>query len=379
MPFVDRVVLTRETEGVPFWNKFLQGYYDTSGISSDAFDRAVRIDVAGEARLTPEMEEKAIRLTTAARPTSWYMGFNWLDPVIGGPAERARKLRQAVSIAVDWEEYLSIFANGRGIVANGPVPPGIFGYREGDPGINPVTHVVRDGQVRRRPIEDAQKLLAEAGYPGGRDAAKGTPLVLYFDTMDTGAEAKPRLDWLRRQFGKLGVQLEIRSTDYNRFQDKMRKGSAQIFEWGWNADYPDPENFLFLLYGPQGRVKHQGENSSNYENAEYDVLMERMRVMDNGPERQAVIDRMVDILRRDAAWSFGYFGKLFRLDHEWVANDVKYRRIDPALRELRRGEWNGPVLWPVALLLAALAVSAIPAVRIWRRRERMVARPAAGD
>jgi hypothetical protein len=135
-------------------------------------------------------------------------------------------------------------------------------------------------------------------------------------------------------------------------------------------------------------VKHQGENSSNYENAEYDALMERMRVMDNGPERQAVIDRMVDILRRDAAWSFGYFGKLFRLDHEWVANtkpnamarnDVKYRRIDPALRELRRGEWNGPVLWPVALLLAALAVSAIPAVRIWRRRERMVARPAAGD
>jgi ABC-type oligopeptide transport system substrate-binding subunit len=53
------------------------------------------------------------------------------DAVVGGSSERARKLRQAISIAVDVEEYVSIFLNGRGIVAHSPLPPGIFGTREG--------------------------------------------------------------------------------------------------------------------------------------------------------------------------------------------------------------------------------------------------------
>ena len=52
----------------------------------------------------------------------------------------------------------------------------------------------------------------------------------------------------------------------------MKNGKAQIFGWGWNADYPDPENFLFLLHGPQGKTKHQGENASNYANPEFDRL-----------------------------------------------------------------------------------------------------------
>ena len=51
----------------------------------------------------------------------------------------------------------------------------------------------------------------------------------------------------------------VRSTDYNRFQDKIRKGSAQVFFLGWNADYPDPENFFFLLYGPRARSRARRE------------------------------------------------------------------------------------------------------------------------
>ena len=68
-------------------------------------------------------------------------------------------------------------------------------------------------------------------------------------SLPAGAEDKSSLDWMRKQFQKLNIQLVVRSTDYNRFQDKIRRGNAQIFEWGWNADYPDPENMLFLLHG----------------------------------------------------------------------------------------------------------------------------------
>jgi ABC-type transport system substrate-binding protein len=56
MPFIDKVVFSREKEGIPYWNKFLQGYYDTSGIASDSFDEAVKISVEGEATVSPEME-----------------------------------------------------------------------------------------------------------------------------------------------------------------------------------------------------------------------------------------------------------------------------------------------------------------------------------
>jgi oligopeptide transport system substrate-binding protein len=386
MPFVDRVVFSREKEGIPYWNKFLQGYYDISGIGSDQFDQAVRMSVEGDAAVTPEMEEKGIRLTTSVTTSIGYVAFNWDDTVVGGPSERARKLRQALSIAFDVEEQINIFANGRAIAAQGPVAPGIFGYREGREGINPAVYDWVEGKPQRKPIEAARKLLAEAGYPDGRDAKTGQPLVLYLDTVARGPGDKAVFDWYRRQFEKLSVQLEIRTTDWNRFQEKVRKGSTQIFRLGWNADYPDPENFLFLLYGPQSRAKNQGENASNYANAEFDALFEKMKNMPNSAERQKIIDRMVEIARRDAAWIWGSHGKEYSLRHSWLSNDkpnnmarnnIKYLKVDTEKRAALRAEWNKPIVWPIVLILAALIASAIPAVMSYRRRERMAARPAA--
>jgi ABC-type transport system substrate-binding protein len=267
----------------------------------------------------------------------------------------------------------------------GPLAPGIFGYREGKDGVNPVTHAWRDGAARRRPLEEAKRLLAEAGYPDGRDEKTGAPLVLYMDTVTRGPGDKPRLDWWRKQFDKLSIQLEIRETDWNRFQEKIRKGSQQIFSLGWNADYPDPENFMFLLHGPQSRMRSQGENAANYENPEFDALYERMKNMPNSPERQALIDRMTDIARRDAPWIWGFYPKDYGLSHGWLANskpnnmarnNVKYMRVDVAKREALREEWNRPEIWPLIAIMLFLVLTAIPAVLSYRRRERMAARPA---
>lgn len=392
LPFLDKVVFTREKEQIPYWNKFRQGYYDLSGISSDSFDQAVQLTGRGDTVLTDEMSAQGIGLLTAVATSDMYMGFNWLDPVVGGvqqdPAarERARKLRQAISIAIDQEEFISIFLNGRGIAAQGPIPPGIFGYRDGREGLNKLVYEWsgRADDARRRSVGEARRLLAEAGYPGGRDAASGVPLVINLDTTATGVGAKSRVDWLSKQFAKLDIQLVVRSTDYNRFQDKVRKGSVQLFYFGWNADYPDPENFLFLLYGPQGKVGFQGENAANYQNPDYDRLFEQMRNMDNGPERLALIGRMVEILRRDAPWIWGFHPKSYTLQHAWVFNrkpsnvgnnTLKYQRVDPALRARLRSEWNRPVLWPLGVVAVALVALAVVAVRRFRAREwaRMLA------
>ena len=384
VPFIDRVVFTREKEAIPYWNKFLQGYYDQSGIASDNFDQAVRLNIEGEAGLTPEMQERGIWLSTSVGTSTYYLAFNFLDPVVGGLSTKARKLRQAISIAMDWEEFISIFQNGRGIPGMGPVPPGIFGYRDGKSGMNPVVYDWKDGQAMRKPISAARRLLAEAGYPDGRDARTGEPLVLYLDTVQRGPGDKARLDWYRRQFAKLNIQLEIRATDWNRFQEKINSGNTQLFFLGWNADYPDPENFMFLLNGAQARAKTGGENAANYQNPAYDRLFEQMKNMDNGPARQAIIDRMVAIAREDAPWVWGFHPLDYSLAHDWMTNlkpnqmarnSIKYYRIDAREREAKRREWNRPDVLPVLAIIALVLVSALPALITYRRRERAVARP----
>ncbi|MCC6534629.1 MAG: ABC transporter substrate-binding protein [Burkholderiales bacterium] len=383
IPFIDRVVFSREKESIPYWNKFLQGYYDRSAIASDNFDQAVQLNVEGQATLTPEMERKGIKLRTSVATSTYYLAFNFLDGVVGGLSARARKLRQAISIAVDFEEFISIFANGRGIPAMGPIPPGLFGYRDGAAGINPVVYDWVDGKPRRKSLDAARKLLAEAGYVDGRDSKTGQPLVLSLDTVARGPGDSSRLEWYRRQFAKLNIQLEIRTTDWNRFQEKVRTGNTQIFFLGWNADYPDPENFMFLLNGAQSRAKTGGENTANYHNPDYDRLFERMKNLDNGPEREAIIDQMLRIAREDAPWAWGYHPKDYGLSHQWVANSkpnqiarngLKYQRIDPSLREQKRSAWNQPVLWPVGLALVALVALSLPAFIGYRRRERMAGR-----
>lgn len=378
LPFIDKVVFSLDKESIPRWNKFLQGYYDRSAVLPEGFDQAIRFTGEGDTEVSDTMKQKGIQLLTTVAASTYYLGFNMLDPLVGGYTERARKLRQAISIAIDFEEQISIFENGRGIAAQGPLAPGIFGYREGQGGINPYVYDWVDGKPRRKPIEYARQLLIQAGYPGGVNPASGRPLSINYETPAIGPERKAQLDWMLKQFSKLGIQLVVRATDYNRFQEKMRKGDAQIYDWGWNADYPDPENFLFLLYGPNKKVGYDGENASNYDNPEFNRLFERMKNMENTPERAAIIDQMLEIARRDAPWIWGMHPKNFLLEHSWMHNTklhqmanntLKYSRLDPDKRAELRLAWNCPVIWPLVAMLGTLAAGVVPAVLAYRRRE----------
>lgn len=381
LPLLDGVVYSREKESLPYWNKFLQGYYDLSGISSDSFDQAVRVNINGDVNVSPSMAAQGIALQTSVRTSIYYMGFNLTDPVVGGKTpleqQRARYLRQALSMVLDQEEFISIFLNGRGQPAMGPIPPGIFGYQEGEAGINPVVYQWKDGAPHRRPLEEAKALLVKAGWPDGRDAQTGQPLVLNLDTTSGGLGDKATMDWMSRQLNQLGIQLVVRSTDFNRFQEKLRKGSAQLFFMGWNADYPDPENFLFLLYGPEGKVIHGGENSANYDNPEFDRLFRQMKNMPNGPARLAVINQMLKLAREDAPWVYWFYPKSYVLRHGWLhnfkANNVanntlKYMRVDVKRRAELRAQWNEPLRWPFLLILSGLVLLLWPALKSYRAR-----------
>ncbi len=385
MPFIDTIVSTIVKEKVPTKELFKQGYLDVPEIERPEWGVDFQVDMDDSDEVKATYQAKGFKFPQSTDINSWYLGFNWMDPVIGRgdtPEQQLknRKLRQALSIAIDWEEgYGRIFRTKGGVAAHGPVPPGVFGSREGTvEGHNPVTHHVVDGQVQRRPIEHAKQLLAEAGYPDGRDAKTGKPLVLSYDYQRAPTpELKAELDWMVKQFAKLGIQLEIRATDYNQFQDKVLKGKHQIFWWGWLADYPDAENFLFLLYGPNSKSKHEGENTANYESPEYDRLYRRMQTLDDGPEKQQVIDRMVAIAREDAPWAWGYWPYVASAYQSWVYNGKpgimirdmgRYYRVDAAQRARQQAAWNQPVWWPLlALLLGGLLIA-------WNGRRAYLAR-----
>jgi len=205
---------------------------------------------------------------------------------------------------------------------------------------------------------------------------------LYFDSAAGANASSPVLDWMRRQFSQLNIQLDIRATDYNRFQEKMSRGVAQMFMWGWIADYPDAENFLFLLYGNQVKAERGGENAGNYVNPEYDALFEKMRDLPDGPEKAAIIDQMIAIVQHDAPWMFGFFPRSAGAYQQWVynakpsqmvRNGLQYLRIDPELRAQKVAQWNRPIWWPLPVLLLVLGLLIWPAWRMLKRQQQRTA------
>ena len=390
VPFVDKLVFNVAKERVPIKEMFKQGYLDLPEFDRADWGVEFLVDKGDSDAVRAAYDERGYQFPFDVDITNWYLGFNMLDPVIGRgdtPEQQARnrKLRQALSIAIDWEEgYGRIFRNKGGDAAHGLVPPGVFGSREGKPGgHNAMTHTVVDGKVVRRSIDEARALLAEAGYPDGRDAKTGTPLLLNYDFQRVVTpELKAENDWLVKQFAKLGVQLDVRATDFNQFQEKILKGKHQIFWWGWFADYPDAENFLFLLYGPNSKTKHEGENVANYDNPDYDRLYRRLQTLDDGPEKQQVIDEMLAIARADSPWAWGYWSYSGLAFQPWLHNGkpgivirdaARYLRLDVAERTKKIAEWNHPVWWPLLLLLAGVVAIALATRRSYQAREAAVA------
>lgn len=356
LPFLDRIEFRHEKEQIPTFNKFLQGYYDAGGVIRESFDQVVQ-----GGRLSDQMVARGMKLVKTVDPDVFYMGFNMNDPVVGAAGgDRSRKLRQAMSLAIDVGEFTRVFNNGRGVLADSPVPPGIFGYEQ------------NRNAFRGPDISRAQELLVEAGYPGGIDPETGTPLKLTFDVGDTSTRTRVQMQFWVDSWKKIGIDVEIAATNYNRFREKTREGSYQIFQWGWVADYPDPENFLFLLWGQMATSKNPGApNTSNFAFDRYDRLFLEMKDLPNGPRRLQLIREMKRILEVERPWIELFHRESYALYHEWMKNvkpagisfpAAKYIDIDPALRSERRAAWNAPIRWPAYVLGVLAVVLVVPGV-----------------
>ena len=393
---IDRIEWYLEREGLSRFSKFVQGYYDSSGIPSEAFDHVIQED-----ELTPEMEAKGIRLVKDLGIDFFYIGFNMDDDTIGAPLrfkdpaleakreselERSRNLRQAMSLAIDTKECLRIFYNSLGVPAQSPVPPGIFGY---DPDYrNPYRQFDPELTVAKQRME-------EAGYTNGIDPATGEPLRLTFDTSSTDTRARTLFNFYIDAWKRLGINVELAATDYNKFQQKMEDGNFQVFPWGWLADYPDPENFLFLLYGKNStKYGPHNPNHSRFENARYDELFKKMENLPDvgsatwtdaisGQEvtlsRGEIIRAMQLTLQEECPLIPNSHSERYMLFHAWLKHikphplslsSAKYLDVDMPQRTEKRQEWNQPVHWPAYVAVVIVVAFLLPGIVTVRKERR---------
>jgi len=364
LPLLEGIEFRREKESIPAFAKFLQGYYDASGIIKESFDRVIR-----NGELSPEMAARGMSLSKSVVPATYYLGFNMDDPVVGREGgDQSRKLREAMSLAIDSKEYTRLFTNSRGIPAESPIPPGIFGYEEDYR--NPYREV---------DLERARTLLRDAGYPGGIDPKTGAPLKLSFDSPDTSAAALLQFQFFVDAWRKIGLDVSIAATSYNQFQDKIRRGAYQIFQWGWVADYPDPENFLFLLWTPMGRTHGGGPNTANFSDPRYDELFLEMKARGNDERRLELIREMRGILEEERPWIELFHPESYLLAQGWLHNEkppglsiptAKYLDIDTERRAELRSAWNEPIRWPAYAAAGLTLLVIVPGIFTYLRERQ---------
>lgn len=305
IPFFDRIVQFVVQDPSTAWLMFLSGQFSASGISRDNWGAVIGENVT----LDDGLAEQGISLSATPTLDLFYIGFNMEDPVVGHSDDpvidrKHRKLRQAMSCAVNTEEWVK-FHNGRIVRPNGPIPSGVAGYVDRE---NPFGY----------DLDKARRLLKEAGYADGIDPETGRRLQLNLELGSAeSAEIRQAMELLSAFMAEIGVVLKPSYNNWPAFLDKMDRRNAQMFRLGWVADYPDAENFLQLFYSKNASP---GPNHANYANADFDRLYEKIRVMQDGPERTALYTEMADIVIEDCPWIFDSTPLSYALRHAWVRN-----------------------------------------------------------
>ena len=312
LPFLDRVNIYIYREPQTWWLNFQRGNLDIAGIPPDVF--ATVIDQ--NRQLRPEFQEKGITLFREPSLDLTYLGFNWEDSDIGG--KENVHLRKAIAYGYNTDHVIEHLYNHRAQQAVGPIPPGLFGYRED-----------LDNPWATYDVEKAAEQLEKAGYPEGA----GAP-VLTLESSGADSLSRQMSDYLVQSMSEIGLRVQVNSSTFPQLLQQLNTKQAQVFGLGWGADYPDPENFLQLFYGPN---ESPGSNHFNYKNEEYDELYRRMAVLSDGPERQEIIDRMVGILIEDIPCVFMTHRVSYVLHYPWVhnfkphemaTNTFKYLKVD---------------------------------------------------
>lgn len=376
LPILDEILFHLEKESIPRWNKFLQGYYDYSSIPSETYEKIVWTGPGGETELSPQLVQKDIQLNLIPVYDITGIAFNMDDQTLGTNLF----LRRAITIAFNYLEFINIFQNSYIQESQGPLPPLLIKSLHLN-GFNPYIFDKHGQNIVRKSIHEATELLKKAGYPNGINPKTGKPLVLVMDVESTGKPSERAVfNWYRKQMNLLGIHLQVRENDKNRYQRLLANGQYQMTPFAWAADYPDAENFFMLFYGPNGKKYHSGQNLSNYQNPRFDELFQEYTHTLHPLEKQKLAQAMYQILIHDAVWAWASHSELLFLNYRWVnllKNNSSYftgiSKYFDLNSQMRFESWNlnNQARWgSLFLILIFLILVFLPFFREWRNMNK---------
>jgi peptide/nickel transport system substrate-binding protein len=206
------------------WLRFESGELDfVSDLDATLIDKV--LNESGSLR--PEYES-SINLIKGPYFNTEYLGFDLSSLGENNPLARIA-VRQAINLGFDRERMLTYLRNGKGNAATGGmVPPSLLGLKKGRYGY-------------KYDPDRAQKLLYDAGFPGG----EGLPEI----TLKVNEQYRDLCAFIQSQLSEIGIPVRMELVDGKVLRELMVKGEAPFFRASWIVDYPDAESFLSLFYG----------------------------------------------------------------------------------------------------------------------------------
>ena len=257
-PKIDRIEFREIKESAQAFAAYKQGELDTAAVAPEDL-KAVSADAT-------------LKTQYARTPgnCSFYLGFNLKKP----PFDNL-KVRQAFALALDKNDWVEVILKGAGTVSNSFVPPGRPGYE-------------KDLNQGDFDATAAKKLLADAGFPEG----KGLPPIKI--TYSSTARNKSRNEWIQNQIKtNLGIDAQLDPVDAKEYTKLTKKNETlpQIYVLGWCQDYPDPQDWLSLVFRSDVAITPQG-----WKNAQYDDLTKKADVEQDPTKRLALYKQAQQIL-----------------------------------------------------------------------------------
>jgi len=291
LPLIGRVEISIMEETQSRWLAFQRGATDIEYQLSEVAPTFM----TGDGKLKPEFVERGIKLDRSVDPEIIYLYFNMQERIgdrsnpVGGFGKERIALRRAIAMAYKVDDQIRIIRKGQAIRAQYPIPPGVAGhdprYRSGIP---------YDPRA-------ANALLDKFGYRKGAEGYRaqpdGRPLAIRYSS--TPSERDRQFDELmKRSLDSIGVRLEIHKDRFPELIKLENQCRLMMRTSAWIADYPDGDNFMQLLYGPNAGQS----NNACYQSPEYDERYEKSRLLPDGPERNRLYREMTRLMEVHTVW-----------------------------------------------------------------------------
>jgi ABC-type transport system substrate-binding protein len=287
MPQIGHIELFIIEEDTAYWLAFLKGDLYAANLLP-RFQPTALVD----GTLKPELRDKGLQMYRDSIPATGFSAFNFRDSVVGGFTPEKIALRRAIALAFNGEDLVHVVFNDNAARAQMLIPPAVWGH---------------DPAYRSRNAYDpdlANRLLDRFGYQRGADGARrlpdGRPLELVRNTGSGGTFRDIDKIW-QASMERIGLRIRMTNMTGSEAAKASTTCTTMIFDWNWFADYPDGENFMQLLYGPNSNQANVG----CYRSATYDRLYERSTALPDGPERAHLFLEMTRQAEVDGAAVLG--------------------------------------------------------------------------